>query len=145
VTSSAGDKFILLTLGGTQYALRSRDVRHVEMLESVTPVPNASPHVDGVVFSRGEVVPVLNLRARLGLERVPTDMRSRLLVVGRDDRRVGLLVDSAREFLTIPADAIQAPPDAIARGSGRYLEGVAAVGERLVLVLNLAEVLSSES
>ena len=145
MTSAAGEKFILLTLAGTQYALRSRDVRHVEMLESVTPVPNANPYVDGVVFSRGEVVPVLNLRARLGLERAPNDMRSRLLVVGGGDRRVGLLVGSAREFLTIPADAIQPPPDAIARGSGRYLEGVAAVGDRLVLVLNLPEVLASES
>lgn len=145
MTTAVEDKFILMTLAGTQYALRSRDVRHVEMLESVTPVPNASPHLDGVVFSRGEVVPVMNLRARLGLERVPTDVRSRLLVVGAGDRRVGLLVDSAREFMTIPAEAIQPPPDAIAGGSGRYLEGVATVGDRLVLVLNLAAVLSNES
>ena len=53
------------------------------MVEQVTPVPNAPPFVDGVVFSRGQVVPAVNLRARFGFERVADDLRTRLLVVRR--------------------------------------------------------------
>ena len=53
----------------------------MEMVEHVTPVPNAPPFVDGVVFSRGRVVPAVNLRRRFGFDRVPYDLKTRLIVV----------------------------------------------------------------
>ena len=56
------ETFILFTIADTTYALRSREVAHVEMIETITPVPNAAEFVDGVVFSRGSVVPAMNLR-----------------------------------------------------------------------------------
>jgi purine-binding chemotaxis protein CheW len=139
---TAGETFILFTIAGTTYAVRSRDVAHVEMLERVTAVPNAAAAVDGVVFSRGQVVPALSLRARFGFERAPYDMSTRLVVVQSGSRSVGLVADGAREFATFDPSLIQPPSAALARLSGRYLEGIANVGGRLVLVLDLAEVLT---
>jgi purine-binding chemotaxis protein CheW len=136
------DNFILFTLAGTTYAVRTRDVAHIEMVEQITGVPNAAHFVDGVVFSRGQVVPALNLRARFGFERVPNDLRTRLLVVQSDGRSVGLVVDSAREFLAIAASAIQPPNQALTGISGRYIEGIANIGDRLILVLDLRQVLN---
>jgi len=136
------DNYILFSLAGTTYALRTRDVTHIEMIEQITSVPNAAHFVDGVVFSRGQVVPALNLRARFGFDRAPCDMRSRLLVVQSDGRSVGLVVDSAREFLSIPASAVQPPNQALAGISGQYIEGIANLNDRLVLILNLGEVLN---
>lgn len=136
------DTFILFTVAGTTYALRSRDVAHVEMVEQVTAVPNAAPFVDGVVFSRGAVVPALNLRARFGFERAPYDLATRLLVVNNGGRTVGLIVDGAREFAAIDPAAIQPPATALTGLSGRYLEGVANVGGRLILSLDLDAVLT---
>jgi purine-binding chemotaxis protein CheW len=136
------DNFILFTLADTTYALRTRDVAHVEMVDQVTGVPNAAHFVDGVVFSRGQVVPALNLRARFGFEKSPYDLRTRLLVVQSDGRTVGLIVDAAREFQAIAEAAIQ-PPNAALNGlSGRYVEGIANLNDRLILVLNLREVLN---
>lgn len=139
---TAGETFILFGVAGTTYALRSRDVAHVEMVEQVTAVPNAVPFVDGVVFSRGEVVPALNLRARFGFEKAPYDLSTRLLVVRAGDRTVGLVVDAAREFVAIDPASIQPPATALTGLSGRYLEGVANMGDRLILVLDLTEVLT---
>lgn len=136
------EPFIVFELAGTAYGLRSHDVRHMEMLEHVTPVPNAAHFVEGVVFSRGQVIPVVSLRARFGLERAPYDLRTRLLVVQNQNRLIGLVADSAREFLPLPATAIQPPHEAITGLSGRYLEGIATLGERIVLILNLAETLN---
>jgi purine-binding chemotaxis protein CheW len=136
------DNFILFTLAGTTYALRTRDVAHIEMVEQITGVPNAAHYVDGVVFSRGQVVPALNLRARFGFERATYDVRTRLLVVQSDGRSVGLVVDSAREFLAIQPGAIQPPGQALTGISGRYIEGIANIGDRLILVLDLPQVLS---
>jgi len=138
------EQFILFMLAGTTYAIRSRDVAHVEMVETITRVPNAPPFVDGVVFSRGEVVPAVNLRARFGFERAPADVRTRLVVVKDEERAVGLIVDAAREFASIPEDAIQPPNEALAGTSGRYLQGIASVGGRMVLVLDLSELLAGE-
>jgi purine-binding chemotaxis protein CheW len=136
------DNYILFSLAGTTYALRTSDVAHVEMVDQVTGVPNAAHFVDGVVFSRGQVVPALNLRARFGFEKTPYDLRTRLLVVQTDGRSVGLIVDAAREFLAIDDTAIQPPNAAIDGLSGRYVEGIANISDRLILVLNLREVLN---
>jgi purine-binding chemotaxis protein CheW len=141
-TSAQAGSYILFTIAGTSYALPSGEVRHIEMVENVTRVPNAPSFVDGVVFSRGQVVPVVNLRARFGFERLPSDLRTRLIVVQSTTRLVGLVVDSAREFVSIPADAVQPPHEALAGMSGRYVEGIASFGNRLVLVLDLSRILN---
>ena len=134
--------YILFTVAGTTYALPSGDVRHMEMIEDITRVPNAPAFIDGVVFSRGQVVPVVNLRARFGFERAAFDLRSRLIVVQSAGRMIGLVVDAAREFVRIPPDAIQPPNDALAGMSGRYVEGIASMGDRLILVLSLDRILN---
>jgi len=97
VTEIRNDHYILFLVNGTTYALPSRDVAHIEMVEQVTTVPNAAAFIDGVVFSRGQVVPAVNMRARFGFGRVPLDLGARLVVVQVHGRRVGLLVDSCRE------------------------------------------------
>ena len=140
----AAEPFILFELAGATYAVRSGEVQQLEMVGDITPVPNAPPFVDGVVSVRGQVIPVVNLRARFGFARVPFDLRSRLLVVRRDGRTVGFAVDSAREFARIAAGAVQPPPEGISGLNGRYLEGVAHLGERLVLILDMTDLFSPD-
>jgi purine-binding chemotaxis protein CheW len=135
------EPFILFELAGTTYGVPSRAVRQVELVEHVTPVPNAPPAVEGVIFSRGQVIPAVSLRARFGVEKAPHDLRTRLIVVNTKDRVVGLIVDSAREFMSIPLSAIQLPNEAISGLRGKYLEGIATLGERIILILSLDEVI----
>jgi chemotaxis signal transduction protein len=135
--------YILFSVAGTTYALHSHHVRHMEMVEQVTSVPNAAPFVEGVVFSRGQVVPVLNLRVRFGFERAPRDLRTRLLVVEVAGRAIGLMADEAREFIQIPDASVRPPGDAIGGLSGNYLDGVATIGDRIVLILNLGAVIEA--
>lgn len=137
------DHYIIFAVAGTSYALPSQQVAHVEMVEQVTRVPNAPHFVDGVVFSRGAVVPALSLRARFGFDRQPYDTRTRLLVVQVDGRTVGLVVDAAREFLTIPAAAIKVPGDSLGGTSGRYIRGIATLNDRMILVLELGALLDA--
>jgi purine-binding chemotaxis protein CheW len=143
VNDTRSDHFILFMVAGTTYALPSRDVTHVEMVDQVTRVPNAPPYVDGVVFSRGQVVPAVSLRARFGFERAARNLRTRLLVVQASGRSVGLIVDECREFLRIPPDAVHAPGDAMSGISARYVSGIATIGDRLILVLSLDDLIDS--
>ena len=138
---AGADSYVLCELAGATYAVRSDDIEHLEMVGHLTPVPNAPPFVDGVTSVRGRVLPVVNLRAKFGFERRGADLRSRLVVVRAGGRSVGLLVDAAREFATIPEASVQPPPDGLADISTRYLRGMAHLGDRLVLVLEIEELI----
>jgi purine-binding chemotaxis protein CheW len=137
------DSFILFELAGATYGIRSRFVQQMEMVEQITPVPNAQPFVEGVIFSRGQVIPALNLRMRFGFDKVPYDLRTRLIVINTGGRVLGLIVDSAREFVLLSSDAIKPPHEAIAGLSGQYLEGIAMLDKRIILILYLEEVMNS--
>jgi chemotaxis signal transduction protein len=97
--------------------------------------------VDGVISARGQVIPVVNLRARFGFPRVEPTVRTRLLVVASGGRTVGLVVDSAREFVAIETDGLLPPPEGLSATSGRYLSGMTRAGDRLLLVLDVRELL----
>jgi purine-binding chemotaxis protein CheW len=139
--ASGADSYILCGLAGATYAVRSDDIEQLEMVGQLTPVPNAPAFVDGLTSVRGRVIPAISLRARFGFPRVAHDLRSRLVVVRSESRSVGLIVDNAREFAAIPVASIQPPPDGLADLSTRYLRGMAHLGDRLVLVLDVAELL----
>jgi purine-binding chemotaxis protein CheW len=76
---------------------------------------------------------------------IPTDLRTRLIVVRSGARTVGLVVDSAREFVRIPAESIQPPPEGIDQAGAQYLAGIAVLGERLVLILDVELLLLKEN
>jgi len=135
------ESFILFEIAGTTYAVRSSLVQQVQMIEHVTAVPNAIPVVEGVVHSRGRVIPVLNLRVRFGFQKIPFDLRARLVVINLGGRVVGLVVDTAREFVLIPDATIEVPPEGITKLSGKYLDGIATIKERLILILNIERVI----
>jgi purine-binding chemotaxis protein CheW len=143
--AAGGDSYVLFELAGATYALRSDDIVQLEMVGEPTPVPNAPAWVAGVVSVRGQVIPAVSLRTRFGFARAPYDLRTRLLVVRTGGRTVGLIVDSAREFATIPAAEVRPLPEGVAGLSGRYLRGTAQRGERLLLVIDVPELLTTEA
>ncbi|HKR22706.1 MAG TPA: chemotaxis protein CheW [Pyrinomonadaceae bacterium] len=140
-TGTQMEPFILFELAGTTYGVRSRSVQQIEMIDDVASVPNAHPAVEGVALVRGQVIPALNLRTRFGFDRIERSLRSRLVVINTGSRVVGMIVDTAREFIKISPESIEQPPEALTGLSGKYLEGVATIGERPVLILNLDAVL----
>jgi len=141
---SLADTYILFELDAAAYAVRSEHVQHIEMLEHVTPVPNTAPAVDGVVFSRGQVIPAINLRTRFGLPRLPYSTRTRLIFLKVQNRVVALIVDAAREFQRISADSIQPIQKTLVGIAGNYVGGVASVRNRNVLILDVGAVLTME-
>ena len=139
------ESFVLIELVGTTYGVRGSQVQQMEMIEHITPVPNAPPAIEGVILARGQVIPALSLRARFGFEKIPYDLRTRLVVINNGKRLVGLIVDTARDFIKLPANAIEPPPETISGLSGKYLEGIATLNGRMILVLNVDAVIDIDS
>src|ERR1700760_2755055 len=116
------ESYVLFELAGNLWARPSRSVRHIDMFEHVTVVPNANPAIDGVVFSRGQVIPALNLRTRFGFPREQNSVRTRVIFANIHDRTVGLIVDSAREFRNVSTDDIRPIEETLTGINGKYLK-----------------------
>ena len=110
-------------------------------MQTITRVPNAPAGVEGVINLRGRVIPVLDLRTRFCLEASAPTRCSRIVVAELGEHTVGLVVDGVSEVLRVAGDAVEPPSALMATADGAYLRGVAKLGERLVLLLDLARIL----
>lgn len=145
VEKQVTESFILFGLAGTTYAISSRYVSQMEMPGTITPVPNTPAYIEGLMFSRGQVIPVINLRQRLGFPKAGFDLSTRVIVIRYNDRIAGLIVDSSREYVNLPVNSIQPPPEFVTGLSGDYLGGIVKSGERVILVFNVEGIMKSES
>lgn len=136
------ESFVLFEVAGNIYGLPTRSVRHIDMFEHVTVVPNANPAIDGVVFSRGQVIPALNLRVRFGFPRTENTLRTRIIFATIHDRTVGLIVDSARDFKSFSKDSLRPIENTLTGINDKYLTAVTKLGDKLVLILDLEAVLN---
>jgi purine-binding chemotaxis protein CheW len=141
---ATGALHVLFTVGATEYGIAADTVLQMETFSGATSVPGTAPYVAGVVQIRGRVIPLVDLRIRFGESARERDADTRIVVGQRGDRVVGLLVDRAREVITIPADKIQPPPpilDQMARG---FVVAIAHLEGRVVLLVDFAKIIGEE-
>ncbi|MFT3776033.1 MAG: chemotaxis protein CheW [Minicystis sp.] len=142
------DLHVIFKVEDTEYVLPAADVLQMESFSQATRVPGTAPWVAGLIQIRGRVVPVVDLRARFGMPGVTPTMDTRVVIVQRGGRTVGLLVDSAREVVDIPKEAWRAPPDLVGQDGTSFVRSVAQVkrsGEsRLVLLVDFERVIGEE-
>ena len=118
--------------------LRSREIVRVG---EITRIPEAPPHVRGVLNVRGRVVPIVELRTRFGLQAAPLTPRSRVIIVEAYGRLFGLLVDRVSRIAKIPVSAIKpATPQAPPAGTD-HVTGIAEMGAESIVLLDVDKVL----
>jgi purine-binding chemotaxis protein CheW len=104
-------------------------------------VPRSPAWIRGIVTLRGVIVPIFDLRRRLGLGEIEHGADARIVVAYRGDEFAGLIVDRITQVVRAPADRIEPPPHTIGLAEAEYLRGVVRLEDRLVILLNLARVL----
>ena len=135
---------IVFRVGDSEYALGADDVLQMESYVGVTHVPGTESHVIGIVQLRGRVVPVIDLRVRFGAPLTPPTLDTRIVVAEIEDRTVGLRVDCAREVVQLDASKLQATPRVLADRAQGFVKGVAQLGKRLLMLLDLGRVVGEE-
>lgn len=135
---------VLCKVNDTEYVLPAADVLQMESFVGATKVPGAATAVAGLVQIRGRVVPVVDLRVVFGLAPAPPTIDSRVVVMKAAERVVGLLVDSAREVLKIPAADFHPPPAVLVQQTDGLVKAVAQVGNRLLMLIDFIKVLGEE-
>jgi len=135
---------VLCKIGEAEYVLPAADVLQMESYAGATKVPGATEQVAGLVQIRGRVVPVLDMRIVFGLAPVTPTLDSRVVVMKRGERTVGLLVDSAREVLKIPPGDFQPPPPVVTQQTDGLVKGVVQAGKRLLMLIDFTKVIGEE-
>ena len=135
-------QLVVFRLDDQEYALDIANVVQVVRMVAITPMPEASEVVEGVINVRGKVVPVVDVRRRFGLPLKPYDLNTRLLITRWDGRMMALIVDVVSEVLAMPTSNIE-PPSEIAPQMER-LSAVGQLGDRLLLILDLGRALTFE-
>ena len=133
---------IAFQLEREEYGVPVASVREVSRVAEITRVPQAPEHIRGVMNLRGRILPVLELRTRLGHPPLTAPgPKARVVVAEIHGRVLGLLVDAVAQVLKIPSDRVVPPPDDARSAAADYLTGVAQLDGRLIILLDLERML----
>ncbi|MGP4080207.1 chemotaxis protein CheW [Pseudalkalibacillus sp. R45] len=137
-------KAIVFQLLDEEYGVDVHQVRSIERIQEITRVPRTPSFVKGVINLRGIVTPIIDLRSRFDLEEASYTEETRIVIVNANDLEVGMIVDSANDVIDVPADTVEPAPKVVGGIEAEYLDGVAKLEKRLLILLNLEKVLNPE-
>jgi purine-binding chemotaxis protein CheW len=140
----AHEHLVTFFLAGEEYAVDVRLVQEIIRVTEITPVPRAPASIRGVINLRGRIIPVVDLKKRLGLGDVEVTRVARVVVVKLKERLIGLLVDGASQVLKVPVSAIEPAPEEVVEIDANYIRGVAKLDKRLIILVELLKILGVE-
>jgi purine-binding chemotaxis protein CheW len=142
--TTGDDIQVVIFQGGTQeFALEISQVDRILRYQAPSPVPSAPDFLEGVLPYGGGVVPVVDLRKRLGVVARQAE-ETRVMIVAMDGQRVGMIVDGVREVLRIDSRRIAPPPPMVRGLAAKFILGVLTLEGRTVILLQAGRLFSSE-
>ena len=132
-------------LDNEEYGVEVLKVREIIRMVNITSMPNTPHYVEGIINLRGKVIPIISMRKRFGLMEMEHDSRTRVIIMDVGGELLGFTVDAVSEVIRVAASEIQPSPSVAAGGVGQeYIDGVINHGERLLVLLNLDNMFSSD-
>ena len=138
-------QLIVFNLGDEEYGADINQVREIIRTGTITPIPDSPDFIKGVSNVRGEIPVIIDLKARFFLPPVKREVEDRHIVITEQEKNIfGLLVDEVTEVLRIPEIEIKSAPELVTQIDREYVNGVITLENRLIILLDLAKVLSAE-
>jgi purine-binding chemotaxis protein CheW len=145
VDAEETEPFVIFRLGDEEFGVDVMNIREIAKITTITRVPRSADFIEGLINLRGSLVTVINLRKRFISEPKKIDADSRIIIAELEDKPVGILVDATTEVLRVPVSDIEAMPEMVTTEiSKEYLKGVGKIGDRLIILLDLKQVLTKE-
>ncbi|GAV26136.1 chemotaxis protein CheW [Carboxydothermus islandicus] len=144
LTNKSEAQIVIFTLNQQQYGVDIAKVYEIIRMTDITKIPNTPYFVEGVINLRGKIIPVIDLRKRLGMPEVERDKATRIIVVDVDGITVGMIVDSVMEVFRLNDVEIESTPSIINDIDSAFIQGIAIKDERMIILLDLNRVLKGE-
>ena len=136
-------QLVIFKLANEDYGLPIRKVQEINRIVPVTRLPQTPDFMEGIINLRGRVIPVVDLRKRFGLTAKPHEDDTRIMIVDIDGQTVGIIVDAVNEVVQMQGSSIEPPPPTFILDA-RYIEGIGKMENRLIILLKIAPVLTSQ-
>lgn len=130
-------KFIVAKIGHEQYGVNITYVQNIERMLSITRVPKAPYYIKGVINLRGDIIPVMSLRLKFGLEPDEYTHNTRIIIVKLEGNPMGIIVDEVKEVINLTDDVIEKISKDANDEKSMYVQGVGKIDQELVTLLNL--------
>lgn len=137
-------QLVSFILGNEEFGVDILHVQEINRMMLITKVPNAPGYVEGVINLRGRVIPVIDLRLKLGMEKKEPDKNTRIVVVEVREKIVGFIVDAVKEVIRIPEEITEEPPDIVTGLNSEYIKAVGKLEDRLLILIDLKKILFTE-
>lgn len=135
-------QYIVVKLGGEQYGIDIAHVDNIVRMSRITRVPKSQPYYVGVINLRGEVVPIMSLRRRFGLDNDEYAAATRIIIIRLEDQSmIGFVVDEVREVVNIDPRTIEKPTFKLDEKKASYLAGIGKKGDSLISLLDIKAVI----
>jgi len=128
-------------IGSEEFGVDILKVQEINRMMMLTKVPNTPEFVEGVINLRGRIIPVIDLRMRLGLPHKEADKDTRIIVVELEGNTVGFIVDQVSEVLRIPRSITEPPPAIVGGINADFITAVAKLENKLLILLDLDNIL----
>lgn len=138
------DKYLTFHLADEDYGIEIAYVTEIIGIQKITEVPDMPDFIKGVINLRGQVIPVMDVRARFKLPHRDYDERTCIVVVDINATSVGLVVDQVSEVVDIPASQVEPPPKTGKGASSKYLKGMGKMGDEVKILLDVENLLHDE-
>ena len=132
-----GFQVLVFHLGNERYAMPIEYIQEIIRYIEPTAVPHTVNFLDGIISLRGQMIPLINGRKRLGHTPMDPDRRTRIIVLEERQQRFGILVDSAAQVLTILKNKVEPPPPVLGTLDAAFMDGIAEQNGQLIILLNL--------
>jgi len=134
-------QLVSFKIGTEEFGVDILNVQEIIKIVQITKVPNSPVFVEGVINLRGKVIPVIDLRTRLGLQKIEHDKDTRIIVVELSKSTIGFIVDAVNEVLRIPISITEAPPEIVAGVDSEFIKSVGKLDDRLLILIDLNKIL----
>lgn len=138
-----GGKYLTFTLAGEEYGVEILKVREINGLMDITAVPQMPTYMKGVINLRGNVIPVIDLRLKFGLQEAEHTEQTCIIVVDVG-REIGIIVDTVSEVLDVEGGNIEPPPSMAGAVDTSFILGMGKVGEDVKILLDIDKVMTSD-
>ena len=139
----AGGEFLTFRLGAEEYGIDILRVQEIRSYEAPTRIANAPPFIKGVVNLRGVIVPIVDLRLKLGCEAVEYNEFTVVIVLNVAGRVVGAVVDSVSDVLELSTESVKAAPELASSVDTSFITGIGNVGDRMLILMDIEAFMSS--
>ena len=136
-TASQNRQYITFIANGQEFAANIMAIREIRGWTDTTPLPHVPHYVRGVINLRGNVLPVVDLKARLDLGMTDATPKHVIIVIADGSRTTGILVEAVSDIITLSAADVQPPPD-VMQSDDQYIEGIAVLDGRMVTLLAIS-------